>query len=297
MPNRARITNRWFTSSSKSGANGSAAWCYPGGLRLDENSDFGIVAPDGLPRPAALQLQHYARALPAARVNPAPDSWITVDRDADARGFAGFCARWGADYARRRAEGKIPSVRSPATGLTTATMPLIAVGNVPAKGHNPLKYANAEIELLPTQNGALAYSVVNTGDVTWTQHGSGHVELLVFAGNRIIQRHVLPADVPRYGQIRLPVQKTSARNLTARLAIVSARAARNPTGVWPFGETFARNPPSPPGPLSHALRETRATDVAALAPGSGGSAARFAAGEGEKQRFLGENVFGTKERK
>src|SRR5205807_530278 len=71
-----------------SGANGSAAWWFPGGLRLDENSDYGVIGPEGTPRSAALRLQQHARLeLPGAKIVPKPSTWITVDRDADARGY------------------------------------------------------------------------------------------------------------------------------------------------------------------------------------------------------------------
>ncbi len=39
---------------SFSNANASAAWWFPGGLRVEENSDYGIVRQDDKPRPAGL---------------------------------------------------------------------------------------------------------------------------------------------------------------------------------------------------------------------------------------------------
>ena len=35
----------------ESGADGVFFWWYPGGFRLGENSDFGIINPDGTDRP------------------------------------------------------------------------------------------------------------------------------------------------------------------------------------------------------------------------------------------------------
>ncbi len=231
-----------------SGANGSAAWWYPGGLRVDENSDFGIVSPDGSPRPAARRLQrHAAGELPRAMVNPPPTAWITVDRDADARGYAGIYARWRGEYARMRAAGLRPGVRTPGTGTTTATMPLVAVGNVPANGSNPLKYANAELSWQERPGKRHRLLLYNTGDAGWAQNGPGRVELLALAGSRILARQPLPRAVPRYRQISLDVSRlltkahaaAAAPPILLRLAVIGRRAGANGPEVYPFGEDCA----------------------------------------------------------
>ncbi|MHB1458861.1 MAG: glycoside hydrolase 5 family protein, partial [Armatimonadota bacterium] len=40
----------------ETGGSGLAGWWWPGGFRLIENSDFGIIDPDGTPRPSAIEL-------------------------------------------------------------------------------------------------------------------------------------------------------------------------------------------------------------------------------------------------
>jgi hypothetical protein len=236
------LYDRFYRLLLDSGANGSSAWWFPGGLRIDENSDFGIVHPDGTARPAALRLRrHAARELPEAAVDPAPTDWITVDRDADARGYAGLYEKWRPTYARLRAEGKMPGVRTPGTGLTTASMPLVAVGNVPANGHNPLTYANAEISADPAFPGTV--TLQNTGEAAWTQAGPGHVALRVTGGGQTVQRP-LPGDVPRYGVVRFKTSDLEERLgvpwSELRLAIVGRPAGKTEDALLPFGERFAR---------------------------------------------------------
>jgi hypothetical protein len=73
-----------------SGSDGVFFWWYPGGLRLNENSDYGIVNPDGTDRELTRVIRSEARAfLTAPRPLP-PDHEIVVDRDQDARGLVGI---------------------------------------------------------------------------------------------------------------------------------------------------------------------------------------------------------------
>jgi hypothetical protein len=69
-----------------SDADGAMAWWFPGGYRVDEKSDYGLVNPDGTPRPAGDVLRRYAQTFADMPPSPAPDTWIEIDRFADARG-------------------------------------------------------------------------------------------------------------------------------------------------------------------------------------------------------------------
>ena len=48
----------------ESGADGVFFWWYPGGFRLGENSDFGIINPDGTDRPATTVIRSEGPAFP-----------------------------------------------------------------------------------------------------------------------------------------------------------------------------------------------------------------------------------------
>jgi hypothetical protein len=49
---QGRYFEDFYRMLTESGADGVFFWWYPGGFRLGENSDFGIVNPDGTGRPA-----------------------------------------------------------------------------------------------------------------------------------------------------------------------------------------------------------------------------------------------------
>ncbi len=129
----------------ESGANGTIPWWWPGGYRVGERSDYGIVNPDGTPRPAAQLIQKYGPKMKNARYWPAPTTWFTIDRDAHAGGYWHVCFGSGRDAYRDavRSGGNL-GIRTTGTGTTSADTPMIAVGNQPCTGHNPPKYLNAE---------------------------------------------------------------------------------------------------------------------------------------------------------
>lgn len=74
----------------ESGSNGSVCWWYPGGFRYGENSDFGIINPDGTWRGVTRVINRYAPAIRNRTKLPKPDAWITVDRDAHPDGIYGI---------------------------------------------------------------------------------------------------------------------------------------------------------------------------------------------------------------
>jgi len=202
----------------ESGANGHAAWWYPGGFRVGENSDFGIIGQDGSPRPAALALREYAGAIKTGLIQRPPDTWITFDREASCRGYSRVLDDHRDDYARALDQGRRPGARTAATGTTSATVPNEAVGGTPWTGRNPHKYLNAEfcsvqvrepgglwrevaadgrIEVARGRPIELRAVVANTGEPRWLADGVGAVLLRVEAP--AAPHYVdLPGDVDRY---------------------------------------------------------------------------------------------------
>jgi hypothetical protein len=139
----------FYRQALDAGANGLAPWWWPGGYRVNEESDFGIMNPDGTPRPSAEVIARYAPRLEASREYPVPDTWLTIDRDAHPGGYWWIIFHEGADaYSKAHAEGHNLGIRTAGTGTDSCTTPLVAVGNRPYNGHNPLKYLNAEFNWL-----------------------------------------------------------------------------------------------------------------------------------------------------
>nr|MDQ2731245.1 beta-galactosidase [Armatimonadota bacterium] len=240
MPGQASYIELFNRASLDAGANGLAPWWWPGGYRVDERSDFGIMNPDGTPRPAADIISRYAARLEAPRPYPAPDTWLTVDRDAHPGGYWWTIFHEGAEaYARAHAAGQNLGVRTAGTGATSTNTPLVAVGNTPLNGHNPPKYLNAEFNWLQVQDrtgkwvdvedGAqipvaagkpvrLRASVGNTQEAEWIAPNGhearpGAVFLSTPEGAALPFSQPIPKDTPYlgdadFGEFQLPALPT-----------------------------------------------------------------------------------------
>jgi len=216
----------------QSGANGSAGWWFPGGLRVDENSDFGIMHPDGTPRPSALALREAAPAIRARRPQPAPTHWITINRDLHPRGYSQVWKRHQEEYVRAVRAGETVGLRTTGTGTTSADCPAVAVGDVPWNGHNPPQYLNAEFNWVERQGRHLTACVGNTGEAAWLCPASaagrpGAVYLVAAAAGQELARSALAADVPRYRDATFTLELPEG---TAEVTLRLVAAGRTPFG-------------------------------------------------------------------
>jgi len=158
----------FYRMLAESGANAGAGWWYPGGLRVDEQSDYGIMNPDCTPRPAAQVSPADFYQAPSRKE---PDYFIQIDRDLYVTGYAGVFAAHSDEYVRAANSGKTVALKTAGTGTDSSNVPLIAVGNVPYNGNNPLKYLNADLEVEHLKRtGAtveIAVRAGNTGEAKW----------------------------------------------------------------------------------------------------------------------------------
>lgn len=241
----AQFYRDFLTMALKSGSNGVVCWYYPGGFRVGENSDFGIINPDGTWRGITEALHEFAPRFTQPRDIPQPNVWLDVDRDADARGLQGIWAAVGRPFLAAIDQGKVPGLRGGGEGATSADTPVIAVGNVPYNRSNPPKYLNAEFNHLQVRNAQGEWvdietsgqevtvarnepvlwraSVGNSGWATWlspaTHPGDGAVYLATTTDSSVKVRQPVPADVPRLGdanlgEFRLPGAVTERTRLT-----------------------------------------------------------------------------------
>ncbi len=150
-----------------SGADGWAGWWYPGGLRVDEHSDYGIIAPDRSLRPASLLLRERADVLKALDTHPPVETAIVANRDAASTGLAGLIARHSAVYAEGFNAGRALSIVTAATGTTSRDCPLTGVGGVPFESPGPPEYLNAELRLTVRPSEGYEVEAVNTGEAAW----------------------------------------------------------------------------------------------------------------------------------
>ncbi|MGE5608114.1 MAG: beta-galactosidase, partial [Bacillota bacterium] len=107
---QARYYRDFYRMMTQSGADGVFYWWYPGGYRVNEKSDYGIINPDGTDRPVTRIIRtHAAPFLAAAKPQGEPVP-IPVDRDQDARGLFGIYQAIQESYWRALDSGQLPTL-------------------------------------------------------------------------------------------------------------------------------------------------------------------------------------------
>jgi hypothetical protein len=107
----AQYYRDFYRMMTDSGADGVFFWWYPGGYRVNENSDYGILNPDGTDRAITRAIREEGARFLAAPKPPPPNHWIAVDREGDARGLVGLYEAVKTEYWRAISEGKTPGLR------------------------------------------------------------------------------------------------------------------------------------------------------------------------------------------
>lgn len=267
FPRQAEYHERFYRMVLESGAHGTAPWWWPGGYRVGERSDFGIINPDGTPRPAAELVRTYAPRLKTPRRRPTPQVWFEFDRDAHAGGYWYAAFHAGRDaYREAVAAGRVLAIRTPGTGTTSLNAPLVAVGNRPLNGSNPPKYLNAEFNWLQVQSAAGTWveaedgvtievapgtpvaarvCVGNTQEAAWVSEVTagavpGVVCLAATPASQLQGRWGLAADVPCLGDADLgEIRLAAAITAEVRVELQMQAVER----AW-FGEkrTFTLKP-------------------------------------------------------
>jgi hypothetical protein len=108
----AQFYRDFYRLLNESGVDGVFFWWYPGGYRLNEQSDFGIINPDGTDRPVTKVIREQGgRFLKTPKPAWKPDHWIAVDRDRDARGLFGIYETVKDEYWDAIAAGRTPGLK------------------------------------------------------------------------------------------------------------------------------------------------------------------------------------------
>lgn len=88
----AQYYTDFYRMLRESDADGVFFWWYPGGYRVNERSDYGVIHPDGTDRSVTEVIRREGPAFMSAAKQPNPGRSVRVikiDRDADARGLPG----------------------------------------------------------------------------------------------------------------------------------------------------------------------------------------------------------------
>ncbi len=107
----AKFYDDFLKMVHQSGANGAVCWWYPGGFRVGENSDFGIINPDGTDRPVAAVLRKYAELITTPGERPKPNVWIDYNPE-DPAGIQGIYQQVGDQFWKAIDAGKTPGLRA-----------------------------------------------------------------------------------------------------------------------------------------------------------------------------------------
>jgi hypothetical protein len=108
---QANYARDFYRMLRESGSDGVFWWWYPGGFRVNEQSDFGIINPDGSDRPVTKVIREEGPKFVGAPKLQPPDVWIEVDRSHDARGLFGIYNATKNQYWKAIDAGRRPGLK------------------------------------------------------------------------------------------------------------------------------------------------------------------------------------------
>lgn len=216
---QAEEGRRFWRMQVDSGAWGSFIWWYPGGFRVGENSDCGLVDPDNAPRPVASVAREFVPKF-AASERFSPDTWLEFRPEENIGGWIGEYLRLRDEYARLVEAGHRVGVRTAGLGMTSADCPLIDPAGRPWPGAGPLRYLDAIFESVRVRTAAGPWQDVGLPTaprpVEVQLAGHGPVEIDVRAANLAEARWLAgPPDaqgsvclsVSGSATVRIPLEK------------------------------------------------------------------------------------------
>lgn len=160
---QGRYLNDFYKMLIISGADGVYFWWYPGGFRYGENSDYGIINPDGTDRPATKAIrENGVNFINGPSAKPV-DVWLEMDRDEYPMGIGGVYDSLKDEFWNAFDQGKRPGLRTRGTGTNSMNCPLDAVGNSIYNGTNPLKYLDTWFDKVEIRNAGGKWRTVPKG--------------------------------------------------------------------------------------------------------------------------------------
>ncbi|MCC6697273.1 MAG: hypothetical protein IT365_16715 [Candidatus Hydrogenedentes bacterium] len=184
-----------------SDADGWACWWYPGGLRVDEQSDFGIIAPDRAIRPSARVLGETAGSLAALPDYAPPLESLEIEPDATPDGLAGAVERHSAEFSKAFDSKKIPHLRTAGTSTDSTNCPFTAVGGIAYEAPGPIQHLNAEIAVISFRDNILRIRALNTGEASWSVEDCG----MTVVSNGSVQVFPLSGPVSRFEAVEIEI--------------------------------------------------------------------------------------------
>jgi len=243
-----------------SGSDGVFHWYYPGGYRCGENSDYGVINPDGTDRSVTKVIRQFSEEFINGPEAKPVDLWIQIDRDAHPDSVAGIYKVVKDDFWKAIYFGKTPGLRTLGTGTDSTDCPMLAVGNSPCNGANPPKYLDAVFDSFEIENAEGKWVAVESGDhvqvdpahpvvariklrnlgeAKWIAPGSAGAgragEVHVVSKGKSVVETALPRSVDHLGSVEVARIGLAPAGLDEPTEIVVSLAAKGRSG---FGEKF-----------------------------------------------------------
>lgn len=109
---QGRYISTFYRLAVQSGADGVFFWWYPGGFRTGEESDYGILNPDGTSRQSTNAILTWGKRLLNQGFPPQPDIVFDFDRELYADGIHGVYGSLKAPFVKALKAGKRPGLRA-----------------------------------------------------------------------------------------------------------------------------------------------------------------------------------------
>ncbi|MCX7597317.1 MAG: hypothetical protein N2512_00395, partial [Armatimonadetes bacterium] len=204
---QAEEGRRFWRMMVESGAWGSFIWWYPGGFRVGENSDCGLVDPDNAPRPVAAVAREFVPKFSASE-RFTPDTWLEFRPENNIGGWVGEYLRLRDEYARLVQAGRRVGVRTAGLGTTSADCPLIDPAGRPWPGAGPLRYVDSIFERVRIRVAGGQWQDVELPTaprpVEIPLTGAGPIEIEAWAGN-LAEARWLAGPAESQGSVSLSV--------------------------------------------------------------------------------------------
>lgn len=210
---QARLYEAFAEMIERSQADGWAGWWYPGGYRVDERSDYGIVAPDGSPRPSARVLQHTAPELSALEpLSGEGAETLDVHVSAHAPGLAAVVEKHSKRFALSYESGQVLNLSTPGSRSRSIECPLEGLGGIPYEAPMPAECLNAEI-VTDFRNGRRTVTALNTGEAAWAAADCS-LTIASASGEMALP---IPQDTGRFAAVQFDLPPSAKGELRIRM--------------------------------------------------------------------------------
>ena len=230
---QAEYYRRFFDMLMAGHSTGMFCWWYFGGYRIGENSDFGIVDPDGGIRPVTRVISEYSPKFLNQPPQKTPDVILKIDRDLHSDGLRSVYRGVEESLFQAIDEGKTVAFEDGSANTTSADVPLTEVGNIEYNGccpkyldgiitgitANGKEYANgADIEANTNETITLVIDLQNTTAAKWLDEGFGAISLVSDETSDISFDISIPHNMNKRDRVKLTITAdTSCKHISGHL--------------------------------------------------------------------------------